>query len=118
MAVVTDIAAARSRLRGRAAWLALVVIVAVGGCSAPNVDPVAERGRQVYLAQCIACHNPDPAKDGPLGPPVKGVSRELLEAKVLKGTYPPGYVPKRRTTIMPPQPALAGDIPNLTAFLR
>lgn len=53
-----------------------------------------------------------------MGPPVKGASRELLEAKVLKGTYPPGYAPKRRTAIMPPQPALGPDIPDLAAFLR
>jgi hypothetical protein len=53
-----------------------------------------------------------------VGPPVRGSSRELLEAKILKGTYPPGYAPKRPTTLMPPQPALARDIGGLAAYLK
>ena len=99
-------------------WAALAIISAAAGCSAPNADPKAERGRQIYLAQCIACHNPDPGQAGPLGPPVKGSPRDLLEAKVLKGVYPPGYAPKRPTTLMPAQPALAPEIESLTAFLK
>ena len=81
-------------------------------------DPAAERGRQIYLAQCIACHNSDPTLAGPVGPPVKGSTRELLEVKLLKGTYPPSYAPKRPTNLMPPQPALAPEIPNLAAYLK
>jgi mono/diheme cytochrome c family protein len=81
-------------------------------------DPAAERGRQVYVAQCIACHNVDPRQPGAVGPAIVPSSRELLEAKVLKGTYPPGYTPKRPSSVMPPNPALAPEIPNLAAFLR
>jgi mono/diheme cytochrome c family protein len=94
--------------------------IALAACSEqPSTGgPSAERGRQTYLGQCIACHNSDPALAGPLGPAVKGSSRELLEAKVLEGTYPAGYTPKRPTTLMPPQPALAPEIPNLAVFLR
>ena len=97
----------------------LATATAFTGCSEPSTPgrAAAERGRQVYLSQCIACHSSDPAVAGPVGPPIKGSSRELLEAKLLRGTYPPGYAPKRPTTLMPPQPALAGDIDNLTAFL-
>lgn len=97
----------------------LATALAFTACSEPSTPggAAAERGRQIYLSQCIACHNPDPALAGPVGPPIKGSSRELLEAKLLRGTYPPGYAPKRPTTVMPPQPALAGDIDNLTAFL-
>ena len=43
--------------------------------SAPAPAPAkgdAERGRQIYLAQCTACHNRDPERDGPLGPAIKG----------------------------------------------
>ena len=99
---------------------ALATATALTACSEPpsTGGPSAERGRQVYLAQCIACHNPDPALAGPLGPAVKGSSRELLEAKILKGTYPPGYTPKRATTVMPPQPPVAPEISNLAAFLK
>ena len=53
-----------------------------------------------------------------MGPEVKGSSRELLEAKVLRVTYPPGYKPKRPTSVMPPQPQIAGDIPALAAYLK
>jgi mono/diheme cytochrome c family protein len=93
--------------------------VLVAGCGErPGMSPVAERGRQVYLAQCTACHGPDPAQPGPLGPAIKGSARELLEAKVLRGTYPPGYQPKRPTTVMPPQPALAPEVAGLTEYLK
>lgn len=87
-------------------------------CSDSARTPAAERGRQVYLAQCIQCHSPDPAQAGPIGPPVKGATRELLEAKVLRGGYPPGYRPKRSTAIMPVQTAVAPEIPALAAFLN
>lgn len=91
----------------------------VAGCSESHtLDPAAERGRQIYLAQCIACHNSDPALPGPIGPELRGSSRDLLEAKIVRGTYPPGYTPKRPTRIMPPQPGLAPDIPDLAAFLK
>jgi mono/diheme cytochrome c family protein len=72
----------------------------------------------VFLAQCATCHGPDPAQAGPIGPAVKGSSRELLEAKVLRGAYPPGYVPKRPTKVMPPLPALADDVGPLADYLR
>ena len=98
------------------AWLALAV--AVGGCSDSGLSPLAERGRQTYLAHCVACHNTDPAQPGPVGPALKGSSRELLEAKVLKGSYPPGYTPKRPTTVMVPIPAVAPEIPALAEYLR
>lgn len=96
----------------------MVLAVAVSGCSESGLSPSAERGRQVYLAQCIACHSTDPAQPGPIGPPVKGASRELLEAKTLKGTYPSGYTPKRPTQIMAPIPAVAPDIAALADYLR
>jgi mono/diheme cytochrome c family protein len=100
--------------------LALVVAAAafVGGCSQTPTDPLAERGRQVYLAQCTQCHAVDPSQAGAVGPPVKGSSRELLEARILRGSYPPGYKPKRSTTVMPPQPSVAPEIPALAAYLK
>jgi len=103
----------------RGAPLALLALaVAMSGCSDGRLSPAAERGRQVYLAHCIACHNTDPAQPGPVGPPVKGSPRELLEAKVLKGAYPPGYAPKRPTKVMVPIPAVAPEIDALTEYLR
>ena len=98
------------------AWLALAVGVA--GCSDGALSPLAERGRQTYLAHCVACHNTDPAQPGPVGPALKGSSRELLEAKVLHGSYPPGYTPKRPTKVMVPIPPVAPEIAALAEYLR
>jgi mono/diheme cytochrome c family protein len=92
-------------------------VLALGACGRQPLDPEAERGRQVYVSQCTACHAFDPAQPGPVGPEVKGASRELLDAKLLRGSYPPGYTPKRPTSVMPPQPQIAPDIPALAAFL-
>ena len=96
----------------------LVLLALLGGCDGQSGNPVAERGRQVYLSQCISCHAVDPAQSGPVGPPVKGASQELLEAKILRGTYPPGHKPKRSTQVMPPQPQLAPDILALAEHLQ
>jgi mono/diheme cytochrome c family protein len=81
-------------------------------------DPDWERGRAVYIANCVACHNSDPSKDGPIGPALKGSDRELLEARVLTSKYPPNYKPKRPTQVMPQFPFLKSEIPYLAAYLR
>jgi mono/diheme cytochrome c family protein len=97
---------------------ALGLAAVLAGCSGQaETDPLAERGRQVYLGQCMVCHGPDPAQNGPVGPAVKGSSPALVEAKVLRGEYPPGYTPRRPSQVMPPMPALAPDIPALAAYL-
>ena len=78
----------------------------------------AEKGRQVWLVQCVTCHHRDPGKDGPIGPAVKGSSEALVEARLLRGGYPPGYTPKRDSKVMPARPDLARSIADLAAFLR
>ena len=109
---------APSRRRIAVAGSVLAVAIALTGCSERAKDPLAERGRQVYLAQCTSCHAMDPAQTGAVGPPIKGSSPELLEAKLLRGSYPQGYAPKRTSKVMPPQPHLAGDIPALAAYIK
>jgi mono/diheme cytochrome c family protein len=97
----------------------VAVAASLAGCGdSATLSPAAERGRQIYLAQCTACHNVDPAQPGAVGPALKGSSRELIEAKVVHGTYPPGYTPKRPTKIMQPIPALAGDVDALAEYLK
>ena len=97
----------------------LALVFALGGCSESALSPNAERGRQVYLAYCIACHNTDPAQPGAVGPPLRGSTRELLEAKVVNGTYPPGYTPKRPTKVMVPITAVTpADLGALADYLR
>jgi mono/diheme cytochrome c family protein len=85
---------------------------AVPGLGDPNL------GRQVFLAQCSVCHGGDPAQRGPMGPPIKGSSRELLEARVVRGSYPPGYTPKVATSVMQPIPQAAPHVGDLAAYLR
>ncbi len=97
-------------------FVLLAAALALAACAGDGGP--AGRGRLVYLAQCAVCHNSDPSKDGPLGPAVKGSSVELLEARVVRGVYPPGYKPKRGTAIMQPMPHLARNIPDLAAFLK
>ena len=78
----------------------------------------AAKGQQAYMANCIACHNPDPSKDGAVGPALKGSSAELIKIRVLEAKYPAGYKPKRDTNLMPPLPHLAGTVADLAAFLK
>ena len=101
----------------RVAVAGLIGLTLAGCGEGPAADDAAARGQTVYLAQCTACHATNPAQAGPVGPPIKGSSPELVEAKVLHGTYPPGYTPKRTSTLMPPMPQLASSIPDLAAFL-
>lgn len=58
-----------------------------------------DQGKQIYSNNCVQCHG-DP-KVGAFGPPNYGSSLELIRSKVLKGEYPPGYKPKRPTSMMP-----------------
>ncbi len=74
-------------------------------------------GRAVYNANCIACHSMLPAQDGALGPAVAGASIDLLEARVLRGEYPAGYIPKRPSRVMIPLPHLEPRLRELAAYL-
>ncbi len=96
-------------LCGGATWLI--------GCSNSEPPTAVERGRRVYLANCIVCHNPDPTKPGAAGPEIAGSSRALIEARVLHAAYPPGYTPKRTTKAMVALPYLTGQIDDLAAYL-
>lgn len=85
--------------------------------SGSGKNSAVERGRAVYMANCVACHNSDPSKDGPIGPAIKGSPPELIEYRVLRTEYPPGYKPKRNTNLMPVFPYLKDEIPYLVAYL-
>ncbi len=93
------------------------------GCNkqdAPNPPLTAsrEKGKVVYQTQCIACHNTDPHKPGALGPELFGSSKDLIEARVLRAEYPPGYQPKRQTRTMAPLPHLKNEIDSLHLYLN
>jgi len=71
-------------------------------------DP--ERGKVIYYANCISCHNYNPKKPGSIGPQIYRSSKELK--------YPKNYKPKMPTKIMPLLPHLDKEIANLYAFLN
>lgn len=102
----------------------LIVFLTLGaaGCSKKSEQSGQhadwQRGRAIYIANCVACHNNDPSKDGPIGPAIKGSPPELLESRVLRTEYPPGYKPKRNTKVMPTFPFLKNEIPYLVAYLQ
>jgi mono/diheme cytochrome c family protein len=109
----------------RFAILVLAGAALIGGCSGDTdsssgagKDPDWQRGRAVYVANCVACHNNDPSKDGPIGPALKGSPKELVESRVLRTEYPPGYKPKRNTQVMPTFPFLKSELKYLAVYLR
>ena len=95
-----------------------VTAPAVNSHAVALASDAIERGKKVYRMNCLQCHNADPRKAGSQGPANFGVSLEVLEAKVLTGKYPAGYVPIRKTRLMPPMPFLKKDIANLHAYLN
>jgi len=80
-------------------------------------DPAIARGKQIYRNICLVCHNADPAEAGALGPAIVDASRELLEAKVLRGEYPAGYTPQRNTEQMPRFEYLKANLDDIEAYL-
>ena len=77
-----------------------------------------EKGRMVYFANCVSCHNNNPKKPGSIGPEVYGVSIDVLTQKIVSGKYPENYRPKRPSKIMPSLPHLSKEISNLHAFIN
>jgi mono/diheme cytochrome c family protein len=96
---------------------AAAISLILAACSSKPLTP-AQRGRQVYMSNCVVCHNPDPNLPGSQGPPIAGSSRELVEDRVLHLQYPAGYKPKRTTHAMRALPYLAPKIDDITAFLQ
>jgi len=81
-------------------------------------ESLSSRGKNVYMANCVACHHSNPKLMGNIGPEVWGSSLELLEARILKAEYPSGYKPKRKTKAMTPLLQLKNEIPALHAYLN
>ena len=112
----------------RLLFLLLVSVMAVSACTkkaeapksseAQTPEQLLAQGRKVYAINCTACHAVDPKKEGAMGPAVHGASLELLEKRIVDGTYPENYKPKRSTKIMQPLPFLKNDIQALHAYLN
>jgi mono/diheme cytochrome c family protein len=80
-------------------------------------EELAQRGRGIFMSNCIACHNQDPSQAGAVGPEIAGSSLELIEAKVMHNQYPEGYTPKRDSSAMIALPYLEKELPAIHAFL-
>lgn len=81
-----------------------------------------EKGKRLYLSNCIQCHNRSPDLRGSIGPELIDAPLEVMRAKVMTGKYPQtlpaGFVPKRKTTAMRPIPKLKEDIPAIWAYVQ
>jgi mono/diheme cytochrome c family protein len=97
--------------------LALAAMTACGGDTDSSEDPAVAKGEMVYRNICVVCHNADPSEEGTLGPAIAHASRELLEAKVVRGEYPAGHTPARDTHQMPQFEYLEPNLDDLTAFI-
>ena len=97
------------------------LLLAPVGCKRAEQSPEearVQKGRTLYTLHCASCHHPsNPTLDGALGPAVAGSSFELLEARLQRGEYPPGYTPKRETRVMRKMPMAPEDLEALHAYL-
>jgi mono/diheme cytochrome c family protein len=87
-----------------------------GAAVAKTPDPAA--GEEIYGNVCATCHGGSPKAEGTAGPAIAGSSLALVEAKVVRGEYPPGYTPKRNTRAMPPLPYLEDYVADIAAYLQ
>lgn len=108
--------------------------VAASTEAAPAAAPVAEtvayeqnpvdieKGKEIYLSQCIKCHNKDPNVKGAIGPEMVDAPLEVMQAKVFTGRYPEvlpeGFVPKRKTKQMTKLPQYIKDVPSIHAYVQ
>jgi len=80
-----------------------------------------DRGRRLYLSNCIQCHNKDPNLKGSLGPEMIDAPLSVMTSKVMTGVYPAvlpaGFVPKRKTKTMRKIPKPEKDIPAIYDFV-
>jgi mono/diheme cytochrome c family protein len=97
--------------------LIAIAAMACAGESEESGDPAVTRGKKIYRNVCVVCHNADPNQVGTLGPAIASASRELLEARLLRGEYPTGYTPQRNTQQMPRFEFLEPNLDDIAAFL-
>lgn len=86
-------------------------------------DPVViEKGRKVYMNNCLQCHNKDPNLKGSLGPSQVDAPYEVVKVKIITGRYPEklpaGYKPQRTTKAMRKFPQLEKDVDAIYAWLQ
>lgn len=83
-----------------------------------KILPSVEEGRKIYTSTCIRCHNSNPHKPGPIGPDLYSTPKNVFGSKVIQGKYPEGYVPKRKTKIMPKFSNLSGKTDSIYEYIK
>lgn len=101
----------------RRAWILAIGLLAAAACGERKELSLAEQGSRIYAANCTIYHNSEPRSDGVDAPALAGSSRELIEARVMRAEYPPGYTPKRPMRRMRALPYLRPHIEALAAYL-
>lgn len=80
------------------------------------------KGKLLYLSNCIQCHNKDPNMKGSLGPEMVDAPLSVMTSKVMTGVYPAvlpaGFTPKRTSKVMRKIPKLEKDIPAIFAWVQ
>lgn len=81
-----------------------------------------DKGKRLYLSNCIQCHNKDPNLKGSLGPEMVDAPLSIMTSKVMTGAYPAvlptGFVPKRKSKAMKKIPKLKNDIPAIYEWVQ
>lgn len=81
-----------------------------------------DRGKNLYMKNCLQCHNRDPNKKGPIGPEIVDAPLEVMTSKIMTSNYPSplpeGFVPKRKSHAMRAIPKLKDDIPAIHAWVQ
>ena len=81
-----------------------------------------DKGKRLYLSNCIQCHNKDPNLKGSLGPEMVDAPLSVMTSKVMTGAYPAvlpaGFVPKRKSKAMKKIPKLKNDIPAIYEWVQ
>ena len=74
--------------------------------------------KTLFISKCAMCHNVNPTKPGSIGPAISGSSLELITLKTQKRQYPKGYVPKRKTKVMPIVKLTEKEIKSIHSYLN
>ena len=81
-----------------------------------------DKGRRLYLSNCIQCHNKDPNLKGSIGPEMVDAPLSIMTSKIMTGAYPAvlpaGFVPKRKSKAMKKIPKLEKDIPAIYDWVQ
>lgn len=83
----------------------------------PLITLANEKGKAIYTAKCISCHNANPAKKGSVGPDIADANLSLLILKTQHRKYPAGYKPKRKTNMMPKIPLKEKQLMDLYEYI-